>query len=127
MSENGDFQRDLSLRNGVNLIEVVASDDLGRTTSKQIRVFVVTTTASLPFTIFYPPDGLEVSEPRVSLVGVTRPDAVVGVNEVPVEVYGSGIFSATVELEEGANLIEAVAADIDGNVRFQTVVVFYIP
>jgi uncharacterized protein YfaP (DUF2135 family) len=50
---------------------------------------------------------------------------VVGVNEVPVEVDALGIFSTTVALEEGPNLIEVVAADLDGNVRFQTLVVFY--
>lgn len=48
-----------------------------------------------------------------------------GVNEVPVEVDARGIFSTTIELEEGSNLIEVVAADLEGNVRFQTLVVFY--
>lgn len=127
VSENGNFQHDLSLRDGVNLIEVVASDDIGRTASRQITVFDVAPTASLPFSLFYPPDGLEVSDPAVTLVGATRPDAVVGVNDVPVELNGSGIFSTEVDLEQGANLIEVVAADINGNVRFQTEVVFYQP
>ena len=127
VAQNGDFQHDLSLRNGVNLIEVVASDDIGRTASRQITVFAVASTASLPFSLFYPPDGLEVSDPVVTLVGATRPDAIVGINNVPVELNGSGIFSTEVALEEGANLIEVVAADINGNVRFQTVVIFYKP
>jgi hypothetical protein len=127
VAEDGDFQGDLSLEDGVNLIEVVASDGTGRTASQQITVFAVAPNASLPFSIFYPPDGLEVSDPSVTLLGVTRPDAVVGVNDAPVVTDDSGIFSTQVELEEGANLIEVVAADIDGNVRFQTVGVFYIP
>ena len=38
-----------------------------------------------------------------------------------------GIFSTTVPLEEGVNLIEVVAIDLQDNVNFQTVVVFYIP
>ena len=127
LSDTGEFQQDITLRDGVNLIDVVASDDSGRTTSQQIVVFFIAPTAGLPFTLLYPLDGLEVSEPAITVVGVTRPDAVVGVNEVPAEVDGSGIFTALVVLEEGANLLEVVAADIEGNVRFQTSVVFYLP
>ena len=48
-------------------------------------------------------------------------------NGIPVDVNGLGIFSTTVTLEEGANFIEVVATDISGNVRFQTVAVFYLP
>ena len=125
LSESGGFQHDLPLKQGVNLIEVMASDSLGRTTSQQLAVFFISSTPGLPITLRYPSDGLQVSEPAVSIVGVTRPDAVVGVNEVPVEVDARGIFSTTIELEEGSNLIEVVAADLEGNVRFQTLVVFY--
>lgn len=127
LSAAGEFQRDITLRDGVNLIEVVASDAAGQTTSQQIVVFFIAPTAGLPFTLLYPLDGLEVSQPVLTVVGVTRPDAVIGVNEVPAEVEGSGIFTARVVLEEGANLLEVVAADFEGNVRFQTAVVFYLP
>ena len=70
---------------------------------------------------------LEVSEPFVRIVGVSALDAVIGINETPIEVTELGIFSATMILDEGANLIEVVAADLSGNVRFQTVAVFYTP
>ena len=125
VSDKGDFQHDLALKQGVNLIEVIASDSLGRTKSQQLAVFFISSTAGLPFTLLYPSDGLQVAGTAVSIVGVTRPDAVVGVNEVQVEVDALGIFSTTVALEEGLNLIEVVAADLDGNVRFQILVVFY--
>jgi hypothetical protein len=55
--EDGTFQRDLTLSDGVNLIEVMASGPGGRTTSRQLRVFYVSPTAGLPFTLLYPPDG----------------------------------------------------------------------
>ena len=74
-----------------------------------------------------PPDGLETAESAIPLFGGTRADAVVGVNGTPVEVNALGIFSTTVTLEEGPNFIEVVATDIRGNVRFQTVAVFYLP
>ena len=77
--------------------------------------------------LFYPPDGLEVKEPTIAVVGGTSPDAVAGVNGTPVDVNALGIFSTTAPLEQGANLIEVVATDIQGNIRFQTVVVFYLP
>ncbi len=60
-------------------------------------------------------------------MGVTRPDAVIGVNGIPLQTNSLGIFFTTVTLEEGPNLIEIVATDINSNVRFQTIVIFYSP
>ena len=125
--EDGTFQRDLTLIDGVNLIEVMASGPGGQTTSRQLVVFYVSPTAGLPFTLLYPPDGLTVSQPEVNVLGVTTLDAIVGVNQIPVEVNSLGVFSASVALEEGANLVEVVATNIQGNIRFQTVAVFYTP
>ena len=125
--EDGTFQRDLALIDGVNLIEVMASGPGGQTTSRQLVVFYVSPTAGLPFTLLYPPDGLTVSLPEVNVLGVTTLDAIVGVNQIPVEVNALGVFSASIALEEGANLVEVVATNIQGNIRFQTVAVFYTP
>lgn len=127
VDSEGNFQHDIPLRQGVNLIEVEASGAFGATTTRQLVVFSVEPTAGLPLTLLYPSDGLEVSEPSVPVVGLSALDAVVGINEIPTEVNELGIFSSTVILEEGPNLIEVVAADLSGNVRFQTVVVFYTP
>lgn len=125
--EDGTFLRDLTLSDGVNLIEVTASGPDGQTTSRQLVVFYVSPTAGLPFTLLYPPDGLTVSQPEVNVLGVTTLDAIVGVNQIPVEVNSLGVFSASIALEEGANLVEVVATNIQGNIRFQTVAVFYTP
>ena len=51
----------------------------------------------------------------------------VAINGDPVDVNASGIFSGLSELEEGANLVEVIATDIDGNVRSGVIAVFYIP
>lgn len=126
LNQDGSFQRDVPLREGVNLLEVVASASTGRTKSEQIVVFVISPIAALPFSLLYPFDGLQVRTPIISVVGVTQPDAVVGVNGLPVEVNSLGIFSTTLTLQEGDNLIEIVATDIR-EVRFQTVAVFYLP
>ena len=127
VSADGSFTQDISLEEGINLVEVVAADLTGQTAAEQAMVFFITTAAGLPFSLSYPPDGLETAEPTIPIIGGTRADAVVGVNGTPVEVNGLGIFSTTVTLEEGPNFIEVVATDIQGNVRFQTVAVFYLP
>ena len=92
--------------------------------SQKLRVTVSEPADNLSFTILYPPDGLEVSDATVPLVGVTQPNAVVGVNEVPVEAHGVGIYSTTVDLQEGDNFVEVLAADIEGHVRYESVTVF---
>ncbi len=126
VSIDGSFQRDMPLREGVNLLEVVASEPSGRTRAEQIVVFMVSPIAALPFSLLYPKDGLVVTEVSIPVVGVTSPDAIVGVNGIPVEVNELGVFSTTVPLKKGDNLIEVVATDMR-EVRFQTVVVFYTP
>ena len=126
VAPDGTFQRDLLLREGANLVEVVATDLLGQSVSTSAAVFSTSSTAGLPLSLFYPPDGLEVREPRVTVIGGTRQDAVVGVNGVPVELNALGIFSTDIPLEEGANFIEVVTTDIQQRINFQTVAVFYL-
>ena len=127
ISADGTFQHDLDLDAGANLIEVVATNLSGAAAFQERVVFFISTAAGLPFTLFYPTDGLVVSDPDITVTGGTRPEAVVGVNGVPVETNSLGIFSTTITLEEGANFVEVLATDIDGSVRFQTVAVFYLP
>ena len=100
----------------------------GQTAAEQALVFFITTTAGLPFSLFYPPDGLETSEPAIPLIGGTRADAVEGVNGSPVDVNALGNLLNHRDLGRRANyIIEVIATDIRGNVRFQTVAVFYLP
>ena len=127
VSADGSFTHDISLEEGINLVEVVATDLTGQAATAQAMVFFITTAAGLPFSLFYPPDGLETAEPTIRVFGGTTADAVVGVNGTPVEVNSLGIFSTTVTLEDWPNFIEVIATDIRGNVRFQTVAVFYLP
>lgn len=127
VSATGTFQQDVPLVDGINGIEVKAADLSGGVASEYVIIFFVSPTAGLPLSLFYPYDGLHVDKPEVQVVGGTKQDAVVGVNGSPAAVDIHGIFSATVPLEEGANLIEVVAADASHNVRFQTTTVFYLP
>ena len=127
IAADGSFQHDLDLEPGANLIEVVATNLSGAPAFEDRVVFFISTAAGLPFTLFYPTDGLVVSDPDILVIGGTRPEAVVGVNGVPVDINSLGIFSTSITLEEGGNFIEVLATDIEGSVRFQTVAVFYLP
>ena len=124
---DGAFRYDVILDDGANLVEVVASSLDGGFESVEAAVFVVSPAAGLPFSLLYPPDGLEVFEPNVEVIGATRPDAIVGIDGIPLATNPLGIFFTTVPLEEGPNLIEVIATDISSNVRFQTLVIFYSP
>ena len=124
---DGSFQSDLALDVGLNTINVVVTDQFGRSNSRNAAVFVVPATTPLPFNVFYPGDGIEVRQRDLPVSGVTKPDAVVLVNGISVEVNALGIYSAVVVLEDDTNLIEVVATDIFGNLRSQTIAVFYIP
>ena len=126
VSLDGSFTRDLILGEGINSVEAIAKDDSGQEVSESLVLLFVPRLEGVPLSILFP-QGLEVSDPNLTIMGATRPDAVVGVNGIPVDINNVGIFSTAAVLEEGTNLIEVVAVDLDENVNFQTVVVFYIP
>jgi uncharacterized protein YfaP (DUF2135 family) len=127
VSVDGAFQTDVVLAEGVNTIQTTATAPSGAVARVSRVVFFTSPTEALPMSLFYPRDGLVTSEPTVQIMGGTRQDAVVGVNGSPVPVNELGIFSADVPLEAGANVVEVVATDLEGNINFQTVVVFYEP
>jgi hypothetical protein len=126
VDEGGQFQGDMDLDPGENSIKVAASDDAGLTTSQTIRLTVAEPLDGLPFTVLFPPDGFQTSVPRITLLGVTEPDAAVGVNGNPVGVNEIGIFSTTVDLDQGDNFLEVTGADIQGNARSKDVTVFLL-
>jgi hypothetical protein len=125
--QDGTFQFDLPLDEGPNTIEVSVANAGGKTQTRTSVVSFVPSDLALPFSLFYPLDGVETRQPTIPVFGVTRPDAVVAINGDPVDVNASGIFSGQSDLEEGANLVEVVATDIDGNIRSGVIAVFYIP
>ena len=126
-ASDGSFQYGLPLDEGANAVEVAVTSEDGQTQSRTVQVSFVPSEFALPFSLFYPLDGAEINQPTILVLGVTRPDAVVAINGNPVETGPSGIFAGNSSLEEGANLVEVVATDIDGNVRSEVIAVFYIP
>ncbi len=63
----------------------------------------------------------------IKVVGRTRIDAIVTVDDTIVEPDIDGTFSATVDLEEGPNIIEVVASVASGEQEDIVLVVIYLP
>ncbi len=72
-------------------------------------------TGSLSLQVLSPQDEAVVNTPHVDVIGSAPAGAVVSVNEEILIVGSDGQFKTTVTLEEGPNLIEVIASDINGN------------
>ena len=86
-----------------------------------------TTRAALYLTVFQPLDETVTDAPQIEVIGMAPPETVVTVNDEILIVGQEQEFKVTVTLEEGPNLIEIIASDIDGNETSQLLTVFYEP
>ena len=68
-----------------------------------------------------------VSEPTIEIVGRTRVDAVVTVNDTLLVPEIDGRFSLNVDLEIGTNIVEVVASVASGEQMDLVLVVVYLP
>ncbi len=75
------------------------------------------------------PQGQEIitEEEIIHVAGRTRVDAVVTVNDTLTEPDSDGLFTSTVELEEGPNVIEVIASVASGEQEELILVVIYVP
>ncbi len=75
------------------------------------------------------PENIEsvVAEASITIVGRTRIDAAVSVNDIFAEVDEDGRFRVLIELEEGPNIIEVIASVETGNELVEILVVIYSP
>ena len=126
VADTGRFQKVVSLVEGANVIQVLATDDRGGRES-------ITRTVSLlppqPFILIVnKPEDLSVLTNRtVQLIGVTSPDAVVSVNGVTIDVDLGGIFETILTLDPDLNFIDVLATNSQGEVLGTTLSVFYAP
>ncbi|MBI4300821.1 MAG: hypothetical protein HY677_06765 [Chloroflexi bacterium] len=67
------------------------------------------------------------NEEQIAVAGKTTPDAVVSVDGHAIKVDAAGNFRTTVTLEDGANDIDIVASDSEGNEKYETLDVIYAP
>ena len=68
-----------------------------------------------------------VAEGTFTVVGRTRLDSVVSVNDTFAEVNEDGRFRVTLQLEEGPNIIDVIAKDSTGKQVVEILVIIYSP
>ena len=78
-------------------------------------------------TVTEPTDESIINADKVEVIGITTPGAVVSINGELAEVDGEGNFTIMVVLEEGPNIIEVIASDLEGNEESHTLVIVYVP
>ncbi|HEY7587508.1 MAG TPA: Ig-like domain-containing protein [Thermoplasmata archaeon] len=109
----GAFTEVVTLAEGLNTIEVVATDAAGNFASVTKSVTLDTTPPAL--TVDEPTAGSLIGESVVTVSGTTEAGASVAVNGVAVAVDSSGDWSADLALSDGAQTITATATDAAGN------------
>lgn len=86
---------------------------------------ITQTSGSLTVRLLEPQDGDTVQTEIVTVKGKAPPETVVTVNDDILVVGAEGEFESDVALEEGPNVIEIVASDLEGNeVSFIVTVTF---
>ncbi|MEW5961653.1 MAG: FlgD immunoglobulin-like domain containing protein, partial [Chloroflexota bacterium] len=113
VAEDGQFQREIILQEGDNIVEVEATDDVGNVASQEIIIHRKTTPPTLELNVN---EGETFQQAEVQLIGQTEAGATVLIDGQAVTVSPLGEFQTTVNLNQGENLLEIVAQDQAGNV-----------
>ena len=128
LDETGRFSRLVDLAPGFNTITVEAETPDGETESATISVVSLLLPPQPFFLIITEPlDQTFAVHPTIPLVGRTTAGTVITVNGVAVPVDVSGVFSTTVTLEVGPNIIEVLGTSTDGEELDALVAVIYRP
>lgn len=73
------------------------------------------TSGTLWLRLSSPQDGAVVNQPVINVTGQAPADTVISLNDDIILVPADGIFSTPVTLDEGPNILELVASNIDGD------------
>jgi len=121
----GEFQADIDLVEGENLITATAEIEAGATDPSE-PLLVIKDTVAPVVEITSPVDNLVTNKEVVTVEGSVRDDylATVRVNGEAIEFAPDGTFSTRIIVEEGANLITVEAVDFAGNPAAETVTVY---
>jgi flagellar hook assembly protein FlgD len=114
IGEEGQYNVDILLQEGENLLAFEATDSVGNTSKTERRVYLKTRPPAIALTSIK--EGMEVHEPSVLVVGQTEVGASVRLNGRELAVDSRGGFQGLVNLVEGDNLIKAEVVDRAGNV-----------
>jgi flagellar hook assembly protein FlgD len=111
--EGGQFEREVILQEGDNVLRIEATDDVGNVATQEIIVHRKTTPPALSLNV---EDGTTFQQAEVQIIGKTDPGALVLIDDQAVTVSSLGEFQTTANLLTGENVIEVVAQDQAGNV-----------
>jgi len=123
--EGGRFRLKVPLAPGVNALEIFAINPNGQRQGKTLTVIHL---PAEPFflTITQPDEqDRRVTHPTIRLWGRTASDATVAVNGISIPVDQLGIFSTTISLQPGPNVIRVVATSAGGDVLRETLEVTF--
>jgi hypothetical protein len=124
VNEDGQFEREIILQEGDNIVNIAATDDVGNVTSKEIIIHRKTTPPELTVNV---DEGQVFQQEEVQIIGKTNPSAAVLVGGQEVAVSSLGEFQATVRLLQGDNLLDVVTQDQAGNTtRLQRRLIFNV-
>lgn len=112
VAADGQFQREVILQEGDNILRIEATDDVGNVTSQEIIIHRKSSTPSLSVNV---DDGATFQQEEVQIIGKTDAGAAVLVGGKTVAVSSLGEFQTTVNLLNGDNLLDVVAQDQAGN------------
>ena len=128
LDETGRFSQLVDLAPGFNTITVEAEIMDGETENATISVVSLLLPPQPFFLIITEPlDQTFAVHPTIPLVGRTTAGTVITVNGVAVPVDVSGVFSTTITLEPGPNIIEVLGTSTDGEELDALVAVIYRP
>ena len=126
VDEGGRFRQMIDLSPGFNTITVDAKTPDGTTESASVSVISLILPPQPFFLIVtQPEDQSFVTHPTIPLIGRTTAGTVITVKGVAVPVDISGVFSTTITLEPGPNLIEVQGISADGEELNALVAVIY--
>jgi len=112
VTDNGQFEREVILQEGENVLRIEATDDVGNVTSQELIVRRKTTPPLLTLNV---DEGEVFQQSEVQINGKTDVGAQVLVGGQNVAVSSLGEFQTTVNLLNGENLLDVVALDQAGN------------
>ena len=87
----------------------------------------IESTSPFVLAVTEPKDQSIVSTSPISLSGFTATNAVVSINGVTISLDETGLFTTSVSLTPGPNIIDIVATDTDGAVMSAILAVIYRP
>ena len=126
VDETGRFSQVVDLSPGVNTITVNAESEDGMNENTTLSVVSLLLPPQPFFLIITEPEDQSfVTHPIIPLIGRTTAGTVVTIKGVAVPVDISGVFSTTVTLEPGPNLIEVQGTSTEGEELNALVAVIY--